>query len=91
MLNDTSAFFAADRECQPSGSKPQLSLRAYPTTFLSDVFSALSRSIGIGTKALRQDSQDVRLVHDQQRVAVDIDLGSGIAGKQHPVTFADLH
>lgn len=36
------------------------------------------------------DGQDVALVHDEELLAADLDLGAGVGGKQHLVVLLDL-
>src|SRR3954470_15423457 len=41
--------------------------------------------------ALLEHAHDVAFLHDQQLVAVELDLGAGPLAEQHPVTDLDAH
>src|SRR3954469_24611796 len=50
------------------------------------------RSGGLGLGGARvEHAHDVRLLHDQQLVAVELDLGAGPLAEQHAVTDLDAH
>src|SRR5215213_3703705 len=49
-----------------------------------------SGGLGLGG-ALVEHAHDVRLLHDQQLVAVELDLGAGPLAEQHPVADLDAH
>src|SRR4051812_12406360 len=50
----------------------------------------LSGGLGLGGAAL-EHAHDVAFLHDQQLVAVELDLGAGPLAEQHPVTNLDAH
>src|SRR4051812_327038 len=50
----------------------------------------LSGGLGLGSAAL-EDAHDVGLLHDQELVAVELDLGAGPLAEQHPVADLDAH
>src|SRR3954449_3730772 len=52
--------------------------------------SAGSGGLG-GGAALLEHAHDVRLLHDQQLLVVDLDLGAGPLAEQHPVADLDAH
>src|SRR4051794_10975481 len=50
----------------------------------------LSGGLGLGG-ALLEHAHDVAFLHDQQLVAVELDLGAGPLAEQHPVADLDAH
>src|SRR3954447_19492789 len=50
----------------------------------------LSGGLGLGGAAL-EHAHDVAFLHDQQLVAVELDLGAGPLAEQHPVADLDAH
>src|SRR3954468_9307334 len=50
----------------------------------------LSGGLGLGG-ALLEHAHDVAFLHDQQLVAVELDLGAGPLAEKHPVTDLDAH
>src|SRR3954449_8243605 len=50
----------------------------------------LSGGLGLGG-ALLEHAHDVAFLHDQQLVAVELDLGAGPLAEQHPVAGLDAH